>query len=75
MGYPDLLAKTREFVNVTQLMGALGAELRLRQTEQEGDPQVRDAMNAVLKNLEPGLLDVLEPGHVATVIGHLTSAL
>jgi 2-polyprenyl-3-methyl-5-hydroxy-6-metoxy-1,4-benzoquinol methylase len=75
MGYPDLLAKTREFVNATQLMGALGAELRLRQTGQKGDSQVRDAMNAALKNLEPGLLDGLEPGQTATVIGHLTSAL
>ncbi len=75
MSYPDLLAKTREFANTTQLMGALGAELRLRQLEQNGDSQIRDAMNTVLDNgLEPGLLDGLEPGQVAAIIGHLSSA-
>lgn len=74
MGYPELLAKTREFSKTAQLMGALGAELRLRQMGKNCDAQVRDAMTAVLDKLEPGLLDGLEPGQVASIIGHLSSA-
>jgi len=75
MSYPDLLAKTRELADATQIVGALGAELRLRQMEHKGDPQVRDALNSVLRNLEPGLLEGLEPGQRAAVIGRLTFAL
>lgn len=75
MSYPDLLAKARELADATQIMGALGAELRLRQMGHQGDPLVRDALTSVLSNLEPGLLDSLEPGQVAAIIGRLTFAL
>ena len=75
MGYPALLAKTNELVSAAQTMGALGAELRLRQMGKDGDPGVRGALQAVLKNLEPGLLDGLEPGQIAATIGLATYAL
>lgn len=74
MSYSDLLAKTLEFAKTAQLMGALGAELRLRQMGQDGDPQVRAAMHAVLEKFEPGSLDDLEPYQVAAIIGRLTTA-
>ena len=75
MSYPDLLAKTRELADATQILGALGAELRLRQMEHKGHPEVRDALNSVLSNLEPGLLDGLEPGQAAAIVGRITFAL
>ena len=75
MSYSALLAKTHELVAAAQTMGALGAELRLRQMGQDGDPRVRGALQAVLRNLEPGLLDGLEPGQIAAIIGHVTYAL
>ncbi len=75
MSYSELLTKTREYAVVTQLMGVLGAELRLRQMGQDGDPQVRQAMTNVLENLDPTLLDGLESGQAAAIVGHLTSAL
>lgn len=75
MSYSELLAKTRDLSAAAQLMGVLGAELRLRQTAQGGHPRVRGALQAVLSNLEPGLLDGLEPGQVAAIIGLLTYAL
>lgn len=75
MSYPELLAKTRELIDATQTMGVLGAELRLRQNGQDGDPQIREALNAVLGNLDPDLLDGLEPGQTAAIIGRLTFAL
>jgi 2-polyprenyl-3-methyl-5-hydroxy-6-metoxy-1,4-benzoquinol methylase len=56
-------------------MGVLGAELRLRQMGKEGHPRVREALRAVLDSLEPGLLDGLEPGQVAAIIGRLTYGL
>jgi len=75
MGYPELLAKTHELAAAAQTMGVLGAELRLRQMGQDGHPRVRGALQAVLRNLEPGLLDGLEPGQMAAIVGHLTYAL
>ena len=75
MGYPELLAKTHELAAAAQTMGVLGAELRLRQMVQDGHPRVRGALQAVLRNLEPGLLDGLEPGQIAAIVGHLTYAL
>ncbi len=74
MSYPDLLAKTLEFAKSAQLMGTLGAELRLRQTGEEGDPNVRDAMRSVLEKLEPGLLNDLEPYQISAIIGRLSTA-
>ena len=71
MSYPELLAKTRELVAAAQTMGVLGAELRLRQMGHDGHPLVRSALQAVLRNLEPSLLDGLEPGHAAAIIGQL----
>jgi SAM-dependent methyltransferase len=41
----------------------------------DGDPSVRGALQAVLRNLEPGLLDGLEPGQIAATIGLATYAL
>ena len=75
MSYPALLAKTNELVSAAQTMGALGAELRRRQMGKDGDPSVRGALRAVLKNLEPGLLDGLEPGQIGATIGLATYAL
>jgi len=71
MSYPELLAKTRELVAAAQTMGVLGAELRLRQMGHDGHPLVRSALQAVLRNLEPSLLDGLEPGQAAAIIGQL----
>ena len=75
MGYPELLAKTHGLAAAAQTMGVLGAVLRLRQMGQDGHPRVRGALQAVLRNLEPGLLDGLEPGQMAAIVGHLTYAL
>jgi hypothetical protein len=62
MSHSALLARTRELVSAAETMGALAAELRLRQMGQNGDPRVRGALQAVLRNLEPGLLDRLDSG-------------
>jgi SAM-dependent methyltransferase len=75
MSYQEVLAKTRELVTAAQTMGVMGAELRLRQMGQNGHPRIRGALHAVLKNLEPDLLDGLDPGQIAAVVGHLSYAL
>jgi hypothetical protein len=75
MSNSALLAKARELVSAAETMGALGAELRLRQMGQDGDPRVRGALQAVLRNLEPGLLDGLDSGQIAAIIGQVTYAL
>ena len=75
MSFPILYNKVRELAATAQAMGALGAELRLRQLGITGDPQVRSALQAVTDTFGPGLIDGLEPGQIATVIGQLTYAL
>jgi SAM-dependent methyltransferase len=75
VSFPELFSKTRDLIAAAQTMGVLGAELRLRQMGKEGHPRVRDALQAVLKTLEPGLLDGLEPGQVAAIVGQLNYGL
>lgn len=75
MSFPELFSKTRDLIAAAQTMGVLGAELRLRQLGKEGHPRVREALRTVLDSLEPGLLDGLEPGQVAAIIGQLTYGL
>lgn len=75
MSFPELFSKTRDLIAAAQTMGVLGAELRLQQMGKEGHSHVRNALQAVLKKLEPGLLDGLEPGQVAAIVGQLTYGL
>ncbi len=75
MSFPELFSKTRDLIAAAQTMGVLGAELRLRQMGKEGHPRVRDALKEVINNLEPGLLDGLEPGQVAAIVGQLNYGL
>lgn len=76
MDYRQLYAKTQELAATAQVIGALGAELRLRQTGREGDPRVRGALRAIVTELAgPGAIDGLEPGQMATIVGQLTYAL
>ena len=56
-------------------MGALGAELRLRQSGKDGDPRLRSALRAVADKFGPEQIDALAPGQIATIVGQLTYAL
>lgn len=75
MSFPILYSKVRELAATAQAMGALGAELRLRQSGIDGNPRVRSALQAVVDKFGPGLIDGLAPGQIATVVGQLTYAL
>jgi len=75
MSFPELFSKTRDLIAAAQTMGVLGAELRLRQMGKEGHPRIRESLRRVLDTLEPGLLDGLEPGQIAAIIGQLTYGL
>ena len=75
MSFPVLYSKVRELSATAQAMGALGAELRLRQLGIPGDSRIRTALQAVTDTFGPGLIDGLQPGQIATVIGQLTYAL
>lgn len=75
MSFPELFPKTRDLIAAAQTMGVLGAELRLRQMGKEGHPRIRESLRRVLDTLEPGLLDGLEPGEIAAIIGQLTYGL
>ncbi|HZD89498.1 MAG TPA: hypothetical protein VE224_05325, partial [Pseudolabrys sp.] len=76
MTYDQLYGKTRELLAAVQIVGAIGAELRLRQARRDGDPRLRGALQAVTDEVfGPGALDRLEPGQIATVVGQATYAL
>ena len=75
MSFPELFSKTRDLIAAAQTMGVLGAELRLRQMGKEGHPRIRESLRRVLDTLEPGLLNGLEPGQIATIVGQLTYGL
>lgn len=75
MSFPTLYAKVRELAATAQAMGALGAELRLRQLGKDGDPRLRSALRAVVDKFGPEQIDALAPGQIATIVGQLTYAL
>jgi SAM-dependent methyltransferase len=75
MSYQPLLAKVLELADTVKLIGALGAELRLRQMNVAGDPRVRAAVNDMVATLGPDMLDGLDPAQLAVVIGQISYAL
>jgi len=75
MSYPELFSKALDLTAAAQTMGVLGAELRLRQMGKEGHPRIRESLRRVLDTLEPGLLNGLERGQIAAIIGQLNYSL
>ncbi|HVZ50556.1 MAG TPA: class I SAM-dependent methyltransferase [Pseudolabrys sp.] len=75
MGTLTLLETVRELAVSAQAMGALGAELRMRQLGLDGHEHVRPALQAVVDSLGPNLLDNVSPAQAATGIAQLTYAL
>ncbi len=75
MSYPTLIAKVRELSTAALAMGALGGELRLRQSGVDGDPRIRAALQGVVNSFDPALLDGIEPSQAAVVVSQLSYAL
>ncbi len=75
MDYQQLYAKTQVLTATAQAIGALGAELRLRQAGRDGDPRVRAALQAVAAEAFGDGIEALTPAQAATVLGQLTYAL
>jgi len=53
MNYADIHKKIHEQVATVISLAALAAELRLRQNADDGDPCVRDALQAAASKLVP----------------------
>ncbi len=75
MDHRQLYLKAQELTATAQAIGALGAELRLRQAGRDGDPRVRAALQAVTAAAVGDGIDALTPAQAATVLGQLTYAL
>jgi len=75
MSFSILYAKVRELAATAQAMGALGAELQLRQSGKDGDPRVRNALQVVANKFGLDQIDDLGPAQIATIVGQLTYAL
>jgi SAM-dependent methyltransferase len=72
---PSLHAKMLELTAAVESVGALGAEIRLRQSGAPGHPALRPALQRVVEALGPGLLDDAEPFDLAVIFGQLRYAL
>ncbi len=72
MSYQPLLAKVLELADTVKLIGALGAELRLRQMNVSGDPRVRAALKEMVATLGPDMLEGVDPSQLAVVIGQIS---
>lgn len=72
MSYQPLLAKVLELADTVKLIGALGAELRLRQMNVSGDPRVRAALQDMVATLGPDMLEGLDPAQLAVLIGQIS---
>jgi len=54
-----------------EALAALGAKLRLRSENMEGDPRVRRLLQEVVRSIDPKLLDGLNPEQEATALGFI----
>jgi SAM-dependent methyltransferase len=75
MSYPTILAMINELCATAFMMGALGAELRLRQGGAAGDPEIRNILKDAIGALSLGNIDALEPSQRAVIVAQLTYAL
>lgn len=56
-----------------EVLAAIGAELRLRQSGSECDPQVRKLLQRIIEFIDPALLDGVEPQQQAIVLNGISS--
>ncbi len=76
MTYPEIYRKVQGHMATVLSLGALGADLRLRQTGIDADPRVRGALQAIISHqAPPGTIEGLESGQIATLVGQITYAL
>jgi SAM-dependent methyltransferase len=60
MTFESLMTKLRTLNSSVEELTAIGAELRLRQEELNGDPRVRSLLQEVVHHIDPELLDGLD---------------
>jgi SAM-dependent methyltransferase len=71
VSFDSLMAVSQRLNASLEALAALGAELRLRQSGEAGDPRVRALLQDVLRKLDPQLLEGIEPGQQAMVLGFI----
>jgi hypothetical protein len=62
MSYPEPIAKMRELSTAALVMGALGGEVRLRQSGINADRRAQATLQGIANSFDPTLLDGIEPG-------------
>jgi precorrin-6B methylase 2 len=61
MNFESLMTKLRTLSSSVEALAAIGAELRLRQEELNGDPRVRSLLQEVVHQIDPELLEGVDP--------------
>jgi methylase of polypeptide subunit release factors len=70
MDFQTLQAELRRLGGAAQALAAIGATLRLRQTDEQAHPAVEARLRAVVEALLPGTLDRLDRQQVSAALAH-----
>ena len=73
MGFASLMGNVQRLMASAEALAAIGAELRLRQSGSECDPQVRKLLQRIIEFIDPALLDGVEPQQQAIVLNGISS--
>jgi SAM-dependent methyltransferase len=73
MGFASLMGNVQRLMASAEALAAIGAELRLRQSSSECDPQVRKLLQRIIEFIDPALLDGVEPQQQAIVLNGISS--
>jgi SAM-dependent methyltransferase len=71
MSFDSLMAVSQRLNASLEALAALGAELRLRQSGEAGDPRVRQLLQEVVRELDPQLLEGVDAGQQAAALGFI----
>ena len=73
MSFEALMGAIQRLSASAEALGALGAELRLRQSGDEADPKVRELLQEIVRGIDPNLLDGVSPHQEALALSIIRS--
>ena len=72
MDFPNFQAELRRIGGIVQVFAAIGAALRLHQSEQQADPAIQSRLLAAVEAVLPGALNGLNPQQVSEALAYVT---
>jgi len=72
MDFPTFEAELRRIGGTVQVFAAIGAALRLHQSQQQADPAIQSRLLAAVEAVLPGALNGLNPQQVSEALAYMT---